>query len=80
MNEAEAYDRISVLVEQERELRERHRSGGLTEADLDRMHALEEQLDQLWDLLRQRRARHEFGADPDGARSRSPETVERYEQ
>jgi uncharacterized protein DUF2630 len=79
-DEAQVYDRINVLVEQEHELRERHRRDGLSEDDLDRLHGIEEQLDQLWDLLRQRRARREFGEDPGGARERGPETVERYEQ
>jgi hypothetical protein len=37
------------------------------------------ELDQCWDLLRQRRARREFGQDPKGAQVRSPEVVERYE-
>jgi hypothetical protein len=37
------------------------------------------QLDQCWDLLRQRRARREFGQDPKGAQVRSPEVVEHYE-
>jgi hypothetical protein len=37
-------------------------------------------LDQCWDLLRQRRARREMGQDPDDARVRPPEVVERYQQ
>jgi hypothetical protein len=37
-------------------------------------------LDQCWDLLRQRRAKSEFGQDPDAASPRPPEVVERYEQ
>jgi hypothetical protein len=37
-------------------------------------------LDQCWDLLRQRRALREAHLDPDGAHSRPPEVVERYEQ
>ncbi len=79
-DEAQVFDRINVLVEQERDLRERHGRGGLTEEDLDRLHGLEEQLDQCWDLLRQRRAAREFGEDPDRARPRRAETVEHYEQ
>jgi hypothetical protein len=79
--EAETFDRINRLVDQERELRERHRAeGGLSEPDLDRLRSLEEQLDQCWDLLRQRRARREFGENPDGATARDVGTVESYEQ
>ena len=38
------------------------------------------QLDQAWDLLRQRRARAEFGDDPEGASERPPGEVETYLQ
>jgi hypothetical protein len=37
-------------------------------------------LDQCWDLLRQRRARRQTGADPDEAQVRPPDVVERYQQ
>lgn len=80
MDDPEVLNRIGTLVEQERELRERHGAGGLTEAELDQLHGLEEALDQCWDLLRQRRARREFGEDPTAATSRDLDTVERYEQ
>jgi hypothetical protein len=80
MDDPEVLNRIGVLVEQERELRERHGTDGLTEAELDRLHGLEEALDQCWDLLRQRRARREFGADPAAATPRDVGTVEHYEQ
>jgi hypothetical protein len=38
------------------------------------------QLDQYWDLLRQRRARRDAGQDPSIAQIRDPKTVEDYEQ
>jgi hypothetical protein len=38
------------------------------------------ELDQCWDLLRQRRARREFGQDPNAAKVRPASVVERYEQ
>jgi hypothetical protein len=79
-DEGQILDRINRLVDQERELRERHSAAGLTEADLDQLHLVEEQLDQCWDLLRQRRARREFGEDPSGATARNLDTVENYEQ
>jgi hypothetical protein len=41
---------------------------------------LEVQLDQAWDLLRQRRAREETGEDPDAASERSGNDVESYLQ
>ncbi|WP_147899698.1 DUF2630 family protein [Serinicoccus profundi] len=39
---------------------------------------VEGELDRLWDLLRQRAAKREFGEDPDDARERSADTVEHY--
>jgi hypothetical protein len=38
------------------------------------------ELDQYWDLLRQRRALREFGADPDRAHLRPASVVEKYKQ
>jgi hypothetical protein len=80
MDDPEVLNRIGTLVEQERELRERHGTGGLTEAELDQLHGLEEALDQCWDLLRQRRARREYGDDPTLVGPRDVDTVERYQQ
>ena len=40
--------------------------------------ALEVQLDQCWDLLRQRRALRETGGDPGAASVRPPDEVEGY--
>lgn len=45
-----------------------------------RLNALQVQLDQCWDLLRQREALREFGKDPDSAKVRSADIVEHYEQ
>jgi hypothetical protein len=68
---------IERLVREEHEL---YGQGRLSDADRQRLRTLEVELDQCWDLLRQRRARREFGGDPDQARVRSPEIVENYEQ
>ena len=43
-----------------------------------RLRSVEVELDQCWDLLRQRRAKREFGQDPDDAEVRSERTVEGY--
>jgi len=69
---------ISDLVDEEHHLRSR--SPELTDDEKTRLGDLEVQLDQCWDLLRQRRAREEFGQDPDQARVRSESTVEGYRQ
>ena len=68
---------IEKLVGEEHRL---YGQSGLSEADRGRLQAIKVELDQCWDLLRQRRARREFGEDPDKAQVRSPETVEGYEQ
>jgi hypothetical protein len=62
---------------------EEHHLYGKSELSDDEHHRLQEikvELDQCWDLLRQRRALREFGEDPDQARVRPPEVVENYEQ
>jgi hypothetical protein len=73
--------RISEYVNDEQELRERHRRGELAgEEERRRLQELEVALDQCWDLLRQRRARNRAGEDPDEAEVRPPGEVEGYLQ
>lgn len=72
--DADVLAHISELVEEEHRLRE----GGTVDAD--RLRHLEEQLDQCWDLLRQRRAKREYGEDPAGSSERPASTVENYRQ
>ena len=81
MDDAEVLQRFHRLVEEEHQLRE-HAAGGhpLSDADAGRLADLEVGLDQCWDLLRQRRARREFGEDPDDATPRDPSVVEGYLQ
>ena len=43
-----------------------------------RLAQLQVELDQCWDLLRQRRALREFGGNPSDATLRPPGTVEKY--
>jgi hypothetical protein len=71
---------INELVDEERTLRTTHRGRGLTGDDRQRLETIERQLDQCWDLLRQRRAREEFGENPDDARERPAGEVEGYLQ
>jgi hypothetical protein len=80
MDDRAILSHIRKLVAEERTLRARHVGEGLDEADQARLRALEEDLDQCWDLLRQRRAKQEFGEDPDTARTRPPSEVESYLQ
>ena len=80
-NDGEIIEHIDRLVEEEHGLERRHHEGqALSDEEERRMRALEEHLDQLWDLLRQRRARRDAGLDPDLASERGPGTVEGYQQ
>jgi hypothetical protein len=78
MNDKEVLGHIDELVAEEHELRSRATKPGLTEAERARLRDLEVQLDQYWDLLRQRRAKAEFGQDPNAARTRPADEVEHY--
>ena len=71
---------IHELVAEEKGLRARHSGEGLDDTDRERMQRLEVELDQAWDLLRQRRAKAEFGDDPDNAEERPAAEVETYLQ
>jgi hypothetical protein len=79
MDDEQILDRINALVDEEEGLRNRKESP-LSAEELRRVEQIEVSLDQCWDLLRQRRARREFGDNPDTADVRNPETVERYVQ
>jgi hypothetical protein len=80
MDDGQIHGTIEQLVAEEHELWEREAAGAATDDDRRRLEAVKVSLDQCWDLLRQRRARSEFGQDPDAASPRPPEVVERYEQ
>ena len=68
---------IDGLVKEEERL---YAKGELTDEDRGRLAKIKVELDQCWDLLRQRRALREFGRDPDQAKVRPPNVVENYEQ
>jgi len=68
---------IKKLVDEEHAL---HSAGTLESGPQARLEALRVELDQCWDLLRQRRALREFGDDPDKAKVRPPNIVENYKQ
>ena len=72
---------IEKLEEEREALRRREGVSDRTQdADVDRLEEIRVELDQLWDLLRQRRALRDAGEDPNLAHERSPSTVERYWQ
>ena len=81
MNDKEILHTIDDLIQTERDLRARLAAGQLTtDEEHEQLRTTEQQLDQCWDLLRQRRARREFGEDPGGTAARPVSEVEEYLQ
>jgi hypothetical protein len=66
---------IERLVREEHRLLQRDERGP---KEKRRLQDLQVELDQCWDLLRQRRAKREFGDDPAQAQVRDAETVKKY--
>ncbi len=64
---------IDRLVKEEEQL---YGQSELTDEDRGRLAGLKVELDQCWDLLRQRQALREFGDDPDQAKVRPAKVVE----
>ncbi len=75
MKESKILDHITELVEEEQRI---YSNEATIEQNKDRLKHIAEQLDQCWDLLRQRRAKLEFAADPSTASMRDVKTVEGY--
>ena len=78
VNDQEVHQQIERLVAEEHALFEK--GSAVSSEERRRLGDINVQLDRLWDLLRQRRAREEFGQDPSVAHERSAETVEKYLQ
>jgi hypothetical protein len=81
MDEKDILGRVDQLIAEEHELRAklaRHEIDSTEEHE--RLTAVEQSLDQCWDLLRQRRARKDAGQDPDTAQPRPIGEVEGYRQ
>jgi hypothetical protein len=80
MNDAEIVKQIDELVDEEHRLEREHAGAELPDKDRERLRTLEVQLDQCWDLLRQRRARRNAGQDPQDTEVRPADVVENYRQ
>lgn len=78
MNDKTIHEHIEELVAEEHQLYAKSDARKLSEHDRTRLAALNVQLDRYYDLLRQRRAKVEYGEDPDTAQMRSARTVESY--
>ena len=81
MDDKEILAHIDDLIQTEHKLREQLAAGQQSSAqEREQLKAAEEALDQCWDLLRQRRARREFGENPNEAIARPVGEVEGYMQ
>jgi hypothetical protein len=81
MNDKEILAHIDELIATEHELRTKLAAGEISgQEEHERLASAEQALDQCWDLLRQRRARREFGEDPADAEVRPVSEVEGYRQ
>ena len=73
--DASVLTEIQRLVDEEHQLFER---GELSPEDSARLAAVQTELSQCWDLLRQRRALREYGLDPSQAQVRDADVVKKY--
>jgi Protein of unknown function (DUF2630) len=81
MDDKQILAHINELIATEHKLRSQYAAGELTSAqEHEQLRSAEEALDQAWDLLRQRRARREFGESPDEVAARPVSEVEGYQQ
>ncbi|MEM6106012.1 DUF2630 family protein [Mycobacterium sp. 050272] len=70
---------IRNLVDEEKDLRAQLQHRDISESEEhERLRRVEVELDQCWDLLRQRRALRETGGDPREAAVRPADQVEGY--
>ena len=68
---------IQQLTEKEEDL---YGKADLTDEDVKELHKVKSELDQYWDLLRQRRAFRDAGEDPERAKMRTSQTIENYKE
>ncbi|HWF74556.1 MAG TPA: DUF2630 family protein [Solirubrobacteraceae bacterium] len=80
MDDSSIQNRIEQLVAEEKELLAQGEGSGPNPERHERLQELKVELDQCWDLLRQRRAHEEFGQNPDEAQARDARVVEDYLQ
>lgn len=78
MNDNAIHQHIETLVQEEEALYAHSDGRHLSQEERKRLDELSVQLDRYYDLLRQRRAKREFGENPNRARMRSGDTVENY--
>lgn len=80
MDDMDLVAEIGRLTDEEHKLEQAHVGEGLSSEEAERLRKVETALDQCWDLLRQRRARLQYGLNPDEAKVRPTDVVEDYQQ
>lgn len=71
--------RINELTVEKKDLRRQVGEGSLdSDEERARVAEADAEIDRMWDLLRQRDAKQEFGQNPDHAHERSSRTVDSY--
>ena len=71
MDDQAIFDQLRTLTDEEHQIRQQGPEG-----DPARLEDIEVMLDQCWDLLRQRRAKRQYGEDPSEDHVRSETVVE----
>ena len=77
MEDGQVLQHIEKLAKEEHRL---YKKGNLGGEELGRLKKITVELDQCWDLLRQRRGLRDANANPNAAKVRPADVVERYEQ
>ncbi len=77
MEDGQVLNHIKELTEEEERL---YSKGDLSDKEVHRLQKMKVELDQCWDLLRQRQGLRDAGKNPDNAKVRPPDIVENYEQ
>jgi hypothetical protein len=79
--DTDIFEYVNALSSEEERLYQKAGDGsGLSDAERDRLQAINVELDRCYDLLHQRQGRRDADRDPSGATLRSARTVEGYEQ
>lgn len=80
MDDQQVLNHIDELVQEEERLLHAHENDGLSPEEHAKLEQVRVQLDQTWDLLRQRRSLRQYGENPDEASARPEQEVENYLQ
>lgn len=77
MEDNQILNHIKNLTETEEKL---WGNENLSDDEVNKLHKIKLELDQCWDLLRQRRALRDAGKNPDKAEERSNDMIENYKK